>query len=124
MYRQWKQGHVTWEGYRYAVQTCRDGMTNVKEQMELNLVRDVENKGFYRYIGQKTWAKVSVPPLKNEKGELATADMEKAVVLNELSASALGGTQDSHISPLPKPHIPEPLGRNCGSKFPPTLRAE
>jgi len=37
------------------------------------LDRDIENnkKGFYRYIGQKRQAKESIPPLVNEKGELA-----------------------------------------------------
>ena len=35
-------------------------------------------KGFYRYIGRKTEANESVPSLINQKGELATVDMEKA----------------------------------------------
>jgi len=37
--------------------------------------------------------------------------MVNAVVLIEFFASALPGSQDSHIS-----HIPEPLGGNWGSK--------
>lgn len=48
--------------------------------MELNLERNVKNnkKGFYRYTGQKRQAKESVLPLKSEKGELASTEMEKA----------------------------------------------
>ena len=44
--------------------------------------RDIENnkKGFYKYIGQKRQAKESILPLLNEKGKLATADMEKTQV--------------------------------------------
>ena len=29
-YRQWKQGHVTWEEYRDAVRTCRDEIRKAK----------------------------------------------------------------------------------------------
>ena len=47
----------------------------------------------------------SILPLINEKGELATTDMEKAEVLNEFFASVFTGSQDSHI---PEPHIPAP----------------
>lgn len=74
MLKQWKQGCVTWEEYRYAVQTCTDRITKAEAQMELNLERNIKNsrKGFYRYIGQKRQAKGSVPPLLNKKGELAT----------------------------------------------------
>jgi len=46
--------------------------------MKLNLARDVKNskKGFYTYVGQKRQDKESIPPLVNEKGGLATTDME------------------------------------------------
>ena len=43
-------------------------------------------KEFYRYIGQKWQSREWIPPLINEKGELATANMEKTEVLNELLA--------------------------------------
>ena len=67
-YRQCKQGHVTSEEYRDAVQTCRDGIRKAKAQMELNLVRDVKNKkGFYKYTGQKRQVKESVPHVLNGK---------------------------------------------------------
>ena len=44
---------------------CRDRLRKAKEQMELNLARDVKDnkRGFYRYIGRKRQAKESVPPL-------------------------------------------------------------
>ena len=44
----------------------------------MNLARDVKNnkKGFYRYISQKRKTKEIIPPLVNEKGGLATTDME------------------------------------------------
>jgi len=39
-YRQWKQGRITWEEYRDAVWTCRDGIRKAKAQMELNSARN------------------------------------------------------------------------------------
>ena len=78
---------------------CRDRITKAKEQMELNLSRDVKDnkKGFYRYIGRKTQAKESVPPLMKCNGELASSDTEKAEVLNEYFASVFTGGQASHV---------------------------
>ena len=88
--------------------------------MELNLARDVKNKkGFYRYIDQKRQAKESVLTLINEKGELATTDMESAEVLNKLFASIFTGSQASHVS-----HIPEPLGDGWRKKILPTVAEE
>lgn len=59
---------------------CRDSVRKGKMQMEMNLVRDVKNnKGFFRYFGQKKQAKENVPPLINEKGKLAPTDKDKAV---------------------------------------------
>ena len=80
------------------------------------MVRDVKNnkKTFYRYIGQKKQAKVNVPPLLNVKGELASADVEKAEVLYEFFASVFTGSQDSNISHVPEPYIPKPLGEDWG----------
>jgi len=61
--------------------------------MELNLVRVVKHneKEFYRCVDQKRQPKKSVSPLTNDKGELATADMEKDEVLNKLFASLFTG---------------------------------
>ena len=81
-------------------------------------------KTFYRYTDQKRQAKVSVPPLLNVKGELASMYEEKAEVLNEFFASVFAGSQDSNISHVPKPCIPKPLRGDQGSKSPPTVRAE
>ena len=94
--------------------------------MELNLVRDMKNnrKTFYRYIGQKRQAKVSVPPLVNVKGELASTDEEKAEVLSEFFALVFTSSQDSRISHIPEPCIPKPLGGDQGGKSPPTVRTE
>jgi len=47
------------------------------------------NKGFFRYTGQKRQAKESVPSLINKKRELTSSDMEKAEVLNESFASVI-----------------------------------
>ena len=69
-YKFWKQRRITWEEYRDAVQTCRHGIRKAKAEIDLNLLRDVKNnmKAFYRYIGQKRQAKMSVSPLVNVKG--------------------------------------------------------
>ena len=84
-----------------------------KTQAEMNLARDVKSsKTFYRYIGQKRQATVSVSPLVNVKGELASTDEEKAEVLNEFFALVFTGSQDSDISPVPESCIPNPLGGN------------
>ena len=47
-------------------------------------MRYVKNNknGFFRYISQKRQAKKTVPPLVNEKEELALTDMEEAEVLS------------------------------------------
>jgi len=41
-YRQWKQGHVAWEEYRNALQTCRDEILKAKAQVELLLMADMK----------------------------------------------------------------------------------
>ena len=84
------------------------GIRKAKVQAELNLARDVKNnmKTFYRYIGPKRQAKMSVPPLVSVKGELASTDKEKAEVLNEFLALVFTGSQDSNISHIPEPCIP------------------
>ena len=76
-------------------------------------------KGFYRYIGHKRKTKESVPPLKNEDGELVTTNVEEAEVLNNFFASVFTGSQDFHIS-----QDSEPLGRGWGSRVPNTVNEE
>ena len=100
---------------------CRDRITKAKEQMELNLSRDVKDnkKGFYRYIGRKRQAKESAPPLMKGNGELASSDTEKAEVLNECFASVFTGGQASRVC---QDH--EPLGERVGSSFCPTVMVE
>ncbi|KFZ53074.1 hypothetical protein N321_03743, partial [Antrostomus carolinensis] len=120
MYRQWKQACVAWEEYRDAVRMCRGGIRKEKAQMELNLSRYVKNnKGFFRYMGQKRQGKESAHPLINEKEELASAGLKKAEVLNKFFASVFTGSQTSHVS-----HVPEPLGRGQESRVPLTVRTE
>lgn len=59
-----------------AVRTHRDHNRKSKAQKELNFARDAENKnGFWRYRRCKA-SRVYVPPLINEKGELALRTME------------------------------------------------
>lgn len=85
-----------------------------KVQMKLNLAGDVRSskKGFYSYIGLKKHAKESVPPLINEKGELATTLTEKAEILSKFFALVFTGSNASHTS-----HIPQPLSGGWGSKL-------
>lgn len=67
---------------------CRDGIKKAKAHIELKLARDMKNnKSFYIYTGQKRKAKESVAPLINEKGDLATTDMETTDILNVSSLS-------------------------------------
>jgi len=63
-HKQWNQGQVSWEEYRNSAQLCRDGVSNTKAQMELNVATKAENneKGFYRYIHQKRKVKESTTP--------------------------------------------------------------
>ena len=112
---------MTWEEYRYAVQTCTDRITKAKAQMELNLVRDMKSKkkGCYRTTDQKRQTRESVLPLINERGELTSTGMEKAEVLSIFFASVFTATQASHIS-----HIPEPSGRALRSETPLTVRED
>jgi len=94
-YRQWKQGWVAWEEYSDADQTLRDGIRKTKVEMELNLVEDVKNNKevFFRYIDKKRQGEESILPMINEKGELASTDMEKAEVLNAFFSLVFTGSQ-------------------------------
>lgn len=61
---------------------CRDGIWIAKAQLEPNLARDVKNnKGFYRYVGQKGKIKENISSLVN-KTEVVTTNMKKAENLN------------------------------------------
>ena len=97
--------------------------------MELNLLRADRNteKEFDHKrktnTDHKRKTKECIPFLLNKRGELATADMEKAEVFNEFFASVLSGSQDSHISHFPEIHIPETHGGNWRSKLPHTIRS-
>ena len=64
MYRQWKQGQVSWEEYKEAAKLCRDGVRKAKALLELNLARDAKKnrKGFYRYLNQKRKVQEGAPP--------------------------------------------------------------
>ena len=66
-------------------------MSRAKAQAEVNLARDVTNteRAFYGCIGRERQAKASAPPLASVKGELASADVEKAEVLNEFKLSVV-----------------------------------
>ena len=85
------------------------------------MARDVKNdkEEFYRYIDQKRQAEEVVPPLINEREELASTDMEKAEVLNEFFASVFSDSQEFHAS-----LVPESLGRGLGNKISPTVSKE
>ena len=76
------------------------GIRRAKTQMELKSVRYVKNnqQGFFRCIGQKSQAEDGVSPLINEKGELASSDLEKAEILTEFFALIFMASQASHAS--------------------------
>lgn len=92
---------------------CRDRVRKAMAQVELSFARDVKNnqKGFFRYTGQKRQAKESLILLVNEKRELAKTDMEKTEVLNEFFASVFVASQVSQTS-----HVPELLMAVRGAK--------
>lgn len=114
---QWKQRCVTRVEYRSAVGTCRDGIRKSKVQTEPNLLGDVKNKNrFYKYTCQKRQSKGNEPPVLNEKGEIATTDMEKYEVVSEQFALAFAGRQHFHI---PEIQTFESLCGNTGRKIHP-----
>ncbi|KFW65506.1 hypothetical protein AS28_00874, partial [Pygoscelis adeliae] len=93
MHRQWRQGYASWEDYKDIARECREGIRKAKDQLELNLARDVKNnkKSFFRCIGQQRKMKETVPTLMSETGDLATADMEKVEILNNFLALVFTG---------------------------------
>lgn len=111
MEKQWKLGWVTWEGYRDIVQMCTDRIRKAKVQMELNLVTDVKNNK-KRFFSTLRLTKESISLPTNEKGQLASSDLEQAEVLNEFLASVLTASQASHAS-----HVLELLCEGQGRKF-------
>ena len=67
IHRWWKQGQVTWKGYKDIAHSCRNGVRKAKAQLELTLAKEVKGnmKGFSKYlvrrrkvrgsVGQGTW---------------------------------------------------------------------
>ena len=76
-------------------------------------------KILFRYIDHKRRAKERVPSLLNEKGKIASLDVEKAEILNEFFSSVSTVTQASQVS-----HVPELPSGDQRSKIPPSIRAE
>lgn len=74
-----------------------------KEQMEVNLVRNIKNnRGYHRYLHQKRKFEESVSLLTNEKGELASTDTKKGEVLSKFFSSVFtGSSQYCHIAHIP-----------------------
>lgn len=96
-----------WPGKNTEISSgCAERVRKAKMQMELNLMRVVQNnkKGFHRYTGQKRWAKETVTPLINKS--------VKAEVLSEFLTLVFTGCQASHAT-----HIPEPSDRGLGNKI-------
>ncbi|KFQ20880.1 hypothetical protein N332_01897, partial [Mesitornis unicolor] len=118
IYREWKQGQVSWEDYKEVVQTVRDQVRKAKAQMKLNLARDIKGnkKNFYRYISDKRKAREDMGPLWKENGELVTRDTEKAEVLNDFFASVFTGKGSSHAA-----QVTEGKGRDWEKEDPPTV---
>ncbi|GAB0209084.1 mitochondrial enolase superfamily member 1 [Grus japonensis] len=115
-YRGWKQGQVAWEEYRETVRAARDQDRKAKALTELNLARDVKDnkKSFYRYVSDKRKMRETVGPLRNERGDLVTQDMEKAEVLNDFFASVFTGKCLSHTAQVTE-------GRDWENAEPPTV---
>jgi len=80
---------VTQEKYAFPVQSCKDEVRKAKDNLELNLGRNVKGnkKGFYKYMNSKGKTRENVSGLLNRAGELVTNDMEKAAVVSASCAS-------------------------------------
>lgn len=97
------QGHILQGEDGDAVRMCRDGIREVKAQLELNLARNMktDQKGSYRYAAQK---KEDVFPTINKKRELLKNAMKKFEVLKPFSfcSSVFTGNLSSYICHIPK----------------------
>jgi len=69
MYRQWKQGQVTWEEYRDAAPLCRDGVRKARAQLKLYSTRGTkkDKKGFYRHINRNRKVQEGIPSLVSKQ---------------------------------------------------------
>lgn len=76
---------------------CRNGVRKGKAKLEQDLARDVKKnkKGFNKYLGQKTKAKKSVPPLEARGANWWQLIWRR---LNEFFTSAFTGSQASCFS--------------------------
>ncbi|KFV13637.1 hypothetical protein N340_12895, partial [Tauraco erythrolophus] len=117
-YRGWKQGQVAWEEYGEIVRVTRDQVRKAKALIELNLARDIKGnkKNFYRYVSDTKKSRKNVGPFRKETGDLATRDMEKAEVLNDVFASVFTGKSSSSTA-----QVAEGKGRDWDNEEPPTV---
>jgi len=85
------------------VQTSRDDIRKAKNQMELNLAKDLKDnkKGFCKYVSNIPRTRKNVDSLLNEMGDLVTKEVEKVELLNTTFASVLAsklGLQESQVT--------------------------
>ncbi|GAB0203188.1 hypothetical protein GRJ2_002784400 [Grus japonensis] len=94
------------------------GIRKAKALIELNLARDIKDnkKSFYRYVSDKRKMRENVAPLRIQKGDLVTQDMEKAEVLSECFASVFTGKCSSHTA-----QVTEGKGRDWENEELPTV---
>ncbi|PKU40284.1 glycerol kinase [Limosa lapponica baueri] len=74
IYTEWKKGLTAWEDYKNAVRICRDETRKAKASLDLKSVRDVNKKGFFKYIGGKWKTRKNVGLLLNETGATVTEE--------------------------------------------------
>lgn len=95
---------MAWEEYSEIVWEARDKVREAKTQLELSLTTNVKDnmKGFYRYVANKRKTRDNVSPLLKENGNLATLDMEKVEVLNNVYASVFNSKCSNHATQVMK----------------------